>query len=134
MDKTTETKKVKAFYDKLRAQIVRESDQALARLDLAEAAAHKIFQKSVAPAPNEAAPKAPRVRGSRLDPEIQKAVLAAVSTHAGRTVKEIAKLSKAGPSQVRAALAIAEKAGTVAGDVNRRNRRYILTTEVAANG
>ena len=61
-------------------------------------------------------------------------MLAAVSTHAGRTVKEIAKLSKAGPSQVRAALAIAEKAGTVAGDVNRRNRRYILTTEVAANG
>ncbi len=134
MNEATETKKIKAFYDRLRAQIVRESDQALARLDLAEAAARKIFEKAAAPAPNEAAPKAPRVRGARLDPEVQKLILAALSTDTGRTVKEIAKLSKAGASQVRAALAIAEKAGTVAGDVSKRNRRYVLTTEVAANG
>jgi hypothetical protein len=120
---------IAAFYDKLRAKLAKEHNREIVQLQRARDAALKVFVKPSAPAHTNGL-KAPRVRGSRLDPEIQKLILAAMSTEVGYTTNEIADLSHAGRSQVKAALAVAMKAGTVAGDTSKRNRKFVLTATV----
>jgi|ERR1039458_6245956 response regulator of citrate/malate metabolism len=131
METATQVAEVKACYEKMRAQIMKENGRALERIDRAEAAALKIFEHKAAVAPNGAAPKTRAPRGSRLDPEIQKAVLAVLAPTVSHTVNEIAKLSHASKSQVRATLEIAVKAGTAEGTTAKRNRKYISVQKEA---
>lgn len=118
---------IRALFEKRRKTLIAESERALGQLAKAEAAALKPFEKS-APTAN-GAPKT-RNRGARLSPDVQTAILAAMSDSMGYTVKEIADLSKAGRSQVRTALAIAVKSGKVVTGAGKRNKKYQLAAEL----
>jgi len=136
METTDQIAQIKACYDKMRKQIVKENGRALQRIDRAEAAALKTFGEGAkSSAPNGATPKVRAARGSRLDPEIQKAVIAVLANDIGYTIKEISKQSNASKSQVRAALEIGMRAGTVGASVGKRNRKYMLiSTEANVHG
>ncbi len=133
MTTTDQVSEIRAFYEKQRSKLIRENERQLGQLARAEAATLKCFQAKPATVPSGNGTKTPRVRGSRLDPEIQKAVLAVLTQGIGYTVKEIARMSKASKSQVRAAIDQGEKAGLVAGDLSKRNRKYVLAKEASAN-
>lgn len=117
---------IAAFYDKLADKLRKEHQRDMQQLQKARDAALKVFGGGPKPASTNGAK--PKARGSRLDPEIQKLILGAMSTEVGYTVNEIADLAHAGRSQVKTTLDLAFKAGKVAGDTSKRNRKYVLTT------
>jgi DNA-directed RNA polymerase specialized sigma24 family protein len=117
---------IRAFYEKMRKRMIHDQERALGQLARAEAAALKPFEQKPATPPSNG--KTPRVRASRLNPDVQKVILGAMSNEVGYTINEIADLSHASRSQVKSALALAVKAGTVAGDLSKRNRKFVLTT------
>ena len=126
---------IAAFYDKLGAKLAKEYQRDVVQLQKARDAALKVFGAGPKSAAHTNGAKTPRVRGSRLSPDVQKLILGAMSNEVGYTVNEISSLSKAGRSQVKTTLAVALKAGMVAGDTSKRNRKYVLTTTAeAANG
>lgn len=135
MNESDQIAEIAAFYDKLGAKLAKDHERDVVQLQKARDAALKVFGAGPKPIAHANGAKSPKTRGSRLNPDVQKAVLAAMATDCGYTINEIADLSHASRSQVKTTVAIAEKAGTVAGDLSKRNRKYVLTTTAEqANG
>ncbi len=119
---------IRHFYAKLQAKLEHEYTRAVKRLAQAEKSALRVFQKPAAPANG-----APRVRKSRLDPDVQRAIIGAMSNEVAYTVKELRKITQASRSQVRVVIVAGLEDGSIVSDNKKRNSKYRLANQEVAH-